>query len=166
MSYGRPSKAERDQWAELLGDDGRKMRRIRVRVLAIVFVAALVGGGFFIAGQVGEITGSCPSDAELRTFWAQEPGDATTAERDEAIDDTINCVELTGKTREQLQATLGDWTSVKEYKPETKGGRASFLVWSNGERTAGVRVDFRTNGIARSAQEYRPSTKRSASSGT
>ncbi|MDO9356221.1 MAG: hypothetical protein Q7T55_21160 [Solirubrobacteraceae bacterium] len=166
MSYGRPSKAERDQWAELLGDEGRKMRRIRVRVLAIVGLVAVIAGGFFLAGQVNSITGSCPDDAELRSFWAQEPGDAPVAERTTAIDDTINCVELTGKTREQLQAVLGDWTSVKEYKPTTKGGRASFLVWSNGERTAGVRVDFRTNGVARSAQEYRPSTKKSSGSGT
>ncbi len=155
MSYGRPSKAERDRWAELLGDEKRKMRRIRVRVTALVAIVAAVAGGAIFVSNVG-MAGGCPDASELRATWAKGPKAVSKVDRDAAIDDTIQCIDMVGKTREQIQADLGDWTSVKEYKPATKNGRAAFLVWSNGSKTDGVRVDFKSNGIARSAQEYRP----------
>lgn len=168
MSYGRPSKAERDRWAELLGDEKRKSRRLRIRIMALVGIAAFVFIGLTFANSIG-VSGSCPSNEDLRALWAKPAKEVGAAERTKAIDDTIRCVDLTTRTREQIQKDLGDWTSVKEYSPSTKGGRASFLVWSNGSKTDGVRVDFSANGKARSAQEYRGSaggtTSTSKSSG-
>lgn len=155
MSYGRPSKEERDRWAELLGDEKRKARRIRVRITGIVVIAAAVVGGIFFVQNTG-LKSSCPDESALKATWAKSASDVSQADRDIAITDTIDCVKMVGKTREEIQAVLGDWTSIKEYKPATKGGRAAFLVWSNGSRTDGVRVDFKSNGPARSAQEYRP----------
>lgn len=157
MSYSRPSKAERDRWAELLGDEKRSSRRLRIRVTAIVALALAIGGGFWFVSAAG-ISGSCPSNDDLKATWALKPAGLTDAERETAIEDTIRCVEMTGRTREAIQADIGAWTSVKEYKPATKSGRASFLVWSNGSKTPGVRVDFGgSKGLAVSAQRYQAS---------
>lgn len=166
MSYGRPSKAERDRWAELLGDEKRKRRRYRVRATAILGIVAFAVMASWFVNNIG-VSGSCPSNDDLKATWAKPAGEVSAADRATAIDDTIRCVDLTTKTREQIQAQLGDWTSVKEYRPTTKSGRAGFLVWSNGSKTDGVRVDFSANGKARSAQVYRgPASKTSASSGS
>ena len=131
------------------------MRRIRVRIGEILLIVAMVVVGFAFVKNVG-FEGSCPDASELKATWAERPAGVTKVERNVAIADTMRCIDMVGKTREQIQLDLGDWTSAKEYRPATEGGRAGFLVWSNGSKSDGVRVDFNGKGIARSAQEYRP----------
>lgn len=141
MSLSRPSKAQRDEWAELLGDDKRTTRRWVIRALVIPpFLLVLIVPYLLLSGA--GYVGGCPSAEEMTAFWAKPAAEVSDEERDAEIRRQRRCVDFEGMTRSEVMKELGEWTSVKEYPKTAASRKGTYLVWSNGSNTKGIGIEF------------------------
>lgn len=155
MTPGRPSKEERERWAEMLGDERRTARRWRGRLGLLIVAVVVIGVPWSFARSQGYI--GCQGPAEMKAFWAKEPGASSDGERDKAIRRDLRCVEIVGMTRTQVQAQLGDWTPVKQYPIAASKVKGLLLVWSQSANTDGIAVEFTgPHGHAVRATKYVP----------
>ncbi len=156
MSLSRPSKAQRDEWAELLGDERRSTRRWVIRVLFLPVFIVIVLIPYLLLSGAGYI-GGCPSSAEMTAFWAKPASAVSSSDRDAEIRRQLRCVEFEGMTRAQVMEQLGVWTSVKEYPQTAEAAKGTYLVWSNGGNTPGIGIEFTgPRGRAISVERYEP----------
>lgn len=156
MSLSRPSKAQRDEWAEIMGDKRRNTRRWVTRAIVLPFFIALLAVPYLLLSGAGYI-GGCPSTAEMTAFWAKPASEVSDADRDAEIRRQLRCVEFEGKTRAQVQELLGDWTTVKEYPKTAEAAKGTYLVWSNGDNTEGIGIEFTgPRGKAIRVETYEP----------
>lgn len=140
MTHSRPSKGEREAWAELLGDEKRTSRRWRGRIGLLVVALLLFGVPYAIAKQQGLV--GCTSPAEMTAFWAKDAGQVSAGERDREIRRELRCVEFIGKTRNEVKDQLGEWTPVAQYPVASSKVKGLLLVWSNSANTEGIAVEF------------------------
>lgn len=156
MSLSRPPKAQRDEWAELLGDKRRNTRRWVVRAIFIpVFVAILLIPYLLLSGA--GYVGPCPSTKEMIAFWAKPASAVSSSDREAEIRRQMRCVDLEGMTRAEVMKQLGEWTTVEEYPKTAAAHKGTYLVWSNGGNTPGIGIEFTgPRGHAVSVERYEP----------
>lgn len=141
MSLSRPSKAQRDEWAELLGDDHRQARKWGTRLLVIPLFLVVLAVPYLLLSGAGYV-GGCPSKEDMIAFWAKPAAAVSDSEREAAIREQQRCVDFKGMTRSQVMEHLGEWTSVKEYPKTAAAADGTYLVWSNGSDTKGIAITF------------------------
>ncbi|MBJ7471873.1 MAG: hypothetical protein JHD16_11260 [Solirubrobacteraceae bacterium] len=156
MSLSRPSKSQRDEWAELLGDKRRTTRRWVIRALVIPPFVAILLIPYLLLSGAGYI-GGCPSPQEMTEFWAKPAREVSSGDRDAEIRRQLRCVEFEGMTRAQVMEQLGNWTTVQEYPRTAAAAKGTYLVWSNGSNTPGVGIEFTgPRGRAIRVERYEP----------
>lgn len=156
MSLSRPSKAQRDEWAELLGDEHRNARKWGYRVVVIPILIAVIAVPYLLLSGAGYV-GGCPSKEEMTAFWAKPASEVSDGEREAAIREQLRCVDFEGMTRAQVMEELGEWTSVKEYPKTAAAADGTYLVWSNGSDTKGIAITFTgPRGKAIKVETYEP----------
>ncbi len=156
MSLSRPSKAQRDEWAEIMGDTRRNTRRWITRAIFLPLFLVLLAVPYLLLSGAGYI-GSCPSNAEMTAFWAKPASAVSSSDRDAEIRRQLRCVEFLGMTRAQVMEQLGEWTTVKEYPKTAEAAKGTYLVWSNGNNTPGIGIEFTgPRGKAVRVETYEP----------
>lgn len=156
MSLSRPSKAQRDEWAELLGDDRRTTRRWVTRAIVIPIFIAIIAIPYAMLSGAGYV-GGCTSSDEMKEFWAKPASAVSSSDREAEIRRQLRCVDFVGMTRAEVMKELGEWTTVKEYPQTVAAHKGTYLVWSNGGNTPGVGIEFTgPRGHAITAERYQP----------
>lgn len=164
MALSRPSKSQRDEWAELLGDKHRNKRRWLFRLLVIPPLAVILAVPFVLLSGAGYI-GGCPTAKDATAFWAKPAAQVEEGEREKQIRLALRCYEFEGKDRLEIMKQFGEWTSVKEYPATIEANGGAYLVWSNGSDTPGIGVVFQdTKGAAMKAERYDPAEVSSSES--
>lgn len=141
MSLSRPSKAQRDEWAELLGDEHRNARKWGYRALVIPLLLLTIAIPYVLLSGAGYV-GGCPSNEEMTAFWAKPASEVSDSEREAAIREQLRCNDFEGLDRNAVMERLGEWTSVKEYPKTAAAAKGTYLVWSNGSDTKGIAITF------------------------
>ncbi len=156
MSLSRPSKQQRDEWAEIMGDKRRNQRRWITRIIFIPIFVVILAVPYLVLSGAGYI-GGCPSNEEMTAFWAKPASAVSSSERDAELRRQLRCNDFEGKTRDEVMKQLGEWTTVKEYPQTAAAAKGTYLVWSNGDNTPGIGIEFTgPRGHAVRVETYKP----------